>query len=520
MPRKITWIGLNLLAAFVVAAGFAGNSASFALMLGGIWVLIVGCLRYKKAAVRKEGFRYNLAACAIPCLVPLGLGTAAYVLLAAYISVFGNSLGVGHLIAMQRLFEKTSGFFDRYVELNAAEVMALLIVGYLLSCAVLTARRGKTERIAAPPDGWMRARIWLVTTVSREFGRYGKLAGPIGTVLATLAAFTFFGTQLGQPTRDLRLRVEPIQKGYAEIAKQVRADVSEHVAGALYIKINKSFPASYRAAFPLVTRIEDVAGQIDFDGGHLTVEIVTNDSEARTVDREVSESKRSEAAQADWEIDGSPQAPAPDGNVTYDQAETAVSKLSDRQKKAIKVIDDGPKEIVLHVEDVISENILSLVKPLLTAIPLTEPLLQAFSGALDETIQKKVEKLIDRFTREAVDHPADLDHRIETAADQLVAGTDVSAVVRQAVPLAEHETKSTRRTLSDLTTVSSQIDRITNEAEAGTGRLDPLVLPPYEPQYPGLDPSDLLPPNFEEQPPSYSPDPEPPPDGPIDPFLP
>ncbi|WP_409463225.1 hypothetical protein [Amycolatopsis sp. GA6-003] len=440
-------------------AAIAGRVVHLAAALVFLWLLLVFCANYRARAEEQSGFRYHLADAGVRYIVPVTLGTAFYLLLSAYVAIFGDGLTYGWLLTLQHTVENVSTFFSDDLKLSPFGVLVTMVVLYLLGCLLLGARLRK------PPDdedltGFMRFRAGTVTVLDKTFSGYRKHAGPIGAGLATLAAFTFFGLQLGNISHDLQLRIKIVQSGYADVAAQARQEVSEHVAANLYQKVYDAFSSSYRDA---VAHVQDVHAAWSSATQHAEIAKLDHQVSDPDVDALLLKERTRENAVAG--LDDKPQVElptplsTPDGDLTVDQVRTAQDKIHARQQKAIDVVSEGPKKIVLHVESLVSAKVLEVLKPLTTDIPITGPIVEAFSKAIDKKLQEKLELLYDRASSVAVRDPAQLDALIGREATALVAETDVTAAVRDQTESATRQVQAQADLITQLGDGSTKLDR-------------------------------------------------------------
>ncbi|HEX5404239.1 MAG TPA: hypothetical protein VFX16_18270 [Pseudonocardiaceae bacterium] len=546
------------LVVLVWVAASIGHSELFALLFTGICGAVVACVAGKHSAKRNDaagrkpgtsGFKYFACVSGISYVIPMGIATAFYVLLSAYLRHFGDGMSLGWLMTMQGAFADVSTFFSDHVELSAGQVLLLLVATYLASCVLVSARPGKTRNITDPDAGrWLRFRVRTTVILNAGVGRYREYCGPIGAGLATLAAFTFFGTQLGHPSHDLQLRVKMIQHGYADIVTKVDEQVSEQVSTKLYAKVDKAFPSWYHDARALPTQIDDSTIHLEVHARTAKDTYGVSDPAVdRRIDREITRSNAVYELDSDWRINGPDQHPTTPRSLTLDQvrgAEAAIDKQFDtHRQKAIKLITEGPNTIVLHMESILSGKIMALTDPLTAHIPILKPVLQAFSDSIDTSLQARIEKLLEATNRSAIQDPHDLAATIEHDTDSLVTQADVTAPVQRATPQAGREFRKLRQTLDALSGSNSTIDREvhTKLAAEAAASLDPgLTLPllpdipdldlpppiydfPYFPAYPEFPEFPEFPdPGFHDTPdlPRFEPPPvERPPEIPIDPFF-
>jgi hypothetical protein len=443
----------------------------FGLLVGVIWGLVAFCWDYTrriKQQARPEhlrdgaGLRYNLCAFGLLYLIPIGVATTFYCLLAVYLQLFGNSASIGWLISLQQAFEAISKFFSDYLKLSEFAVFAVLIGVYLLTCLLLSKRRSRGRGDAG--HGW---RFRVASALNRGTEFYTKYSGPAAAGLATLASFTVFGMQLGVPATDLELRLKVAQHGYAEVTKKIEADLSQRVARGLYDKVYAGFPQSYR---DVLTEQATIGGLVDGVRGHAANAKSTYDVSVPSIDRAVQD-ETAKRLQVD--------ALAPDlrvesigrtdtrGDATPEQvkaARTAVADPADGQ--GIDLVTDGRRKVTLQVERIVSERILALTKPLTDAVPIMEPLLQAFAEAIDKTLQDRVGKAYDRLVEVAIRSPHNLDAAVGREAQAIVNQTDVSKPVVQAAPRAQRLAETRRLTLSSLHAGKNLIDQKVTETLA------------------------------------------------------
>ena len=450
----------HALAGTAVLAGITLGDTRYALALGGIWLLVAFCARYTK--VRRDplvvaeppattGLRYNLAAFAVLYMIPIGIAVAFHVLLSAYLSVAEDSLSIGRLMAMQRGFAKVSAFFSDNLKLSELKVFAVLVVLYLLSCLLLSRRRQRDM----DGDGGSSIRVRVVGILHRLVNGYTRCSGPIAAGLATLAAFTFFGMHLGEPSKDLELRIKITQEGYADLAQRTEAELAGQVATKLYAKVKDSFPPSYRDALQLQAQVDQVALAI----GARPEYRVSDPIAARVLREEAARAKRVDELNADPHAANPDRRDAPESTAgrQVDAAREALGARSGGRR--IELLREGGKQVLLQVEKLVSEQLTKLIKPLTEAVPILEPLLQTFVEAVDKTFQDKMAAAYDRTVNTAMHDPDDLAAAIDREAETIVAATDVKPLVDRAAPRAQQKAERLRRALSVLRAGAADVER-------------------------------------------------------------
>jgi hypothetical protein len=139
--------------------------------------------------------------------------------------------------------------------------------------------------------------------------------------------------------------------------------------------------------------------------------------------------------------------------------------------------------VTLQVETVISDQILALTRPLTQAVPIVEPLLQAFAEAADKTLQERIGRAYDRLVELAMHNPRLLDAAINREATVIVDQTDVGPPVDRATPRARQLSDALARELVSLWAADALLTRKLSESQ--TTHRAPELIPLHEwPLYP------------------------------------
>ncbi|MEO6087517.1 MAG: hypothetical protein ABIQ18_30845 [Umezawaea sp.] len=426
--------------------------APFGLVVAGIWALVVFARRQARRIEARPGggvgLRYNLFSFGVLYLVPAGLAVTFYFLLSLYVRFFGDSLSTGWLISLQRFFQAVSRFFSDYLKLNEVAVFGLLLAVHLVTY-VLLARRA---------EGGLRLRTASALNRGAEF--YTRYSGPVASGLVALSAFTFFGMQPGAPTEDLELRIRWAQQGYADAAKKIEAELSQRVAGELHDKVQAAFPQPYRDA---------LAGQRDL--GRAVDALATRAANAKagyTVTVPEAERVLSDETAKRMQVDRLPtkvrvgatgpvELPA---ELTPKQIAAVESAAADLPRGSdVDLVDDGRKKVALQTEKIVSERIVALAKPLTDAVPIVEPVLQAFAETFDKTLQERIGKAYDRLMALAARNPGDLTAAVDREAKAVVAQTDITKPVERATPRAQQLADAFVLRMSALRSAPTLIDQ-------------------------------------------------------------
>jgi hypothetical protein len=374
-----------------------------------------------------SGFPYYLCRFGYLYLVPISIAIAFYILLAAWLTAFRESLSIGQLISLQESFEEISSYFADNLKLSELRVLELLVLIYIISSVLLANKWLGKVRI-----GVVRGLYWLVE-------RYGKYSGPIGAGLATLAALSLFGMQLGSPAQDLALRIKIHQKGYAEAARVVEARLSQEVTAGLYTKVNRAFPKEYREAVLLTTRIDNLVIALHDEADQDRQTFGVRDPQLdRMVHKEMVRINKVGSFQPNLIVENraAQTSAAPPSNATPRQIEAARSaqlSAAPGESAPAELIHEGEKRISLQVEKLATEQVTKLTKPVTTAIPILEPLLQSFVEAMDQSLQDRIENARDRILKTLLRNPkADITGAAIREATVVLAETDVTGPVGKA----------------------------------------------------------------------------------------
>ncbi|WP_410672674.1 hypothetical protein [Amycolatopsis sp. cmx-4-68] len=475
----------------------------FVVVVGAVWGLVWFCRRYTRRSAGGSGLRYHLAAFGVLYLVPVGVAATAYFGLSVYLQWFAGTSSTGWLISLQRFFEGVSRFFADHLKLSEFSVFAVLIGVYLATCLLLARGTG----------GW-RGRA--ATGLGRAADFYTKYSGPAAAGLATLAALSLFGMQLGAPATDLRVQIKVAQQGYADITRKIEADLNQRVAGQLYGKVEAAFPPDYRDALAVRrTELADLVASASSSAASAKsgydVSLPEVDDAVRT---ETVREAKVQALSPELRAGDAEAREAPSGT-TPEQVAAAGKVVEARPAEpGIDLVADSRKKVSLQVEKVASERILALTKSVTDAVPLLDPLVQAFAEAADKTLQDRLAQAFDRLREIALHRPSDYGPAADHEAAGLVAGTDVTQPVAHATPRSEEAARAFQATVSALRAAPGQLDRKVTEVAAtrrppadlpGGPRLTLPDLGSLRLTLPNLDTLRLPPPDYYRLPYQYDP---------------
>jgi hypothetical protein len=496
----------------------------FTIAVAAAWALTAYCARYirqvRRARAGKDdqegaGLRYNLCATGVLYLVPICVAATGYLLLTGVVRMVAGQAGIGWLISVQHLFEATSDFVERYLNLSELAVFGIMVGVYVLTCVLLARKRGP---LPEQERRGLRFRVisWLNTGVEW----YAKYANPVSAGVATLAALTVFGMQVGAPASNLELRIKIAQRGYSDLSRQVDADLSQQVATGLFHKIQQQLPKPYRDALALPNQLLDAASDVQTRASDAAVDGVTIPAVDKAVDAVMAQRAKVDAVPSEIVVHG----PAPDDppppDVTLQQVDAAEKSITaesaaERPKDTrVDLVAEGQKKVTLQVEKLASEQILALTKPLTSAVPILEPMISAFADSMDETLQQRLGVAYDRIMAKVLRDPQHAGKTVRAEAESIVSHTNVSPDVARALPSAKELSVAMTVALASMRHYPTLIDQRVSKALAEQTPDDPDGLPdllPLPDDLPPINSFDLNPPNYyyyEPPPEAFTPPPE------------
>jgi hypothetical protein len=429
---------LHAIVVAMVLTGLIAGAGTVSLLLAAAWILLQVCRGYTRRAKgvvanarrsRKQpkgsGFRYYLCEFGVLYLIPIGTAIAFYTLLGTYVSFFGGSLSLDQLVGLQRVFENVSKFFADNLKLNELKVLGLLVLVYIVSSVILATR--KPRKIGV---GVARGLHWLADV-------YTKFSGPIAAGLATLAAFSLFGMQLGASSTNLHPRIKIHQDGFAEVAKTVDSKLAEQVTSRLIDKISNAFPPDYRDALRLPTTLDQSVSRLQTQASTARAFQVSDAAVDQAVRDETARMQRVQQLPTSLTVDTPERREAPTESTPkqVDAAKQAIT--STHTDPGVELASEGEKKIVLQVEKLITEQLTKVTKPVTDVIPILEPLMQSIVEAVDKSFQDRLEKAYNRVLRALMTNPGtNLDEVTAKEATAIVNETDVTGPVKNAEPRA------------------------------------------------------------------------------------
>lgn len=379
-------------------------------------IFIAGCVLTflclsRKRAIEKQGKQKQLAfhfyKNSLDFLVPLVLVVSFYFSLIMFASIAMDQATLGFLVSFERTLVKLKPYFSIF-EPNALIVLGILLLFYLL--AVL---RLPTETLKK---------------MFKLFDKYHLATKRIYIVLVLLSSFTLFGPYLGQPTRDLKVRINAIREGYADVHQEVKAAITNNVMRQLYTKTYNAFPDSYHKALqlPVDTESRLVTLRSEYVSAQEKYGIKIGAVES-AIDAGDSRIKQATALVTDVKIpEGRDKEVKVPEQITFREIKAAKRSLSQYQDAwRLKVITllkiEGGKRVTAQLPKVLTSGLKAqLFGELIKTHPILETVVDVFFGTIDDELETRVDSEVDRLTATIANDPKNPQTRIEAEAAHIV----------------------------------------------------------------------------------------------------
>lgn len=387
---------------------------------------LIGCiLTYIVFRKSQEIERYNLRKNlqyyfyknSLDFLVPFIGVTFLFLLLSLLINIFitTDSTTLHVLIRTEENLEKLKSFFSIF-KLNAVEAMLMLIVIYFL--------------------GFLRFFSQKSMKLFYLFDKYQLVIRRVYIVLVLLCSFTFFGTQLGEPTKDVSLQIKTIRDGYANLYYEIQEAISEEVAIQIYPKVHDYLPQQYLDALKLPTKIESEINSLANYYQKVSLEYGIKDNEIeRIIDRGVK--RTNEASDLNLEFSDNKRKSF-DNEVKLAPGELNLSELNrtnhainefrkNLHSHPIELIQiEGRKKVICQIPKIITGEINKrLFQQIIQDYPILEPVMDVFFRTIDEKTEKKINQVIDNLFSSIMKNSDQVNQLIVEQASSIVKSEEI-----------------------------------------------------------------------------------------------
>jgi len=360
----------------------------------------------------KKSFLYYFYKNSLDFLVPFVVITFLYLMLSLVVAIASNYVTLYSLIRFEESLEKLKSFFTIF-KVNAIEALVVLVAIYLF--------------------GFLRLSVQKSKKLFSLFDKYQLLVRRVYIILVLLCSFTFFGTQLGEPTKNLSLRIKTVRDGYADLCKEVQDTIAEEVAIGLYPKVHDNFPKPYQDALKLPARIEQETNalrdyynsvQSKFDAKDDNVDAIIDKGSRRT--KTASDLKKEIKIPEDTPKRRYYSVIKDSRQINYKKIENAKAAIgnyrSRLQPRVINLLQiEGGKKVTSQIPKVFTGEVKkTLFRQIIKEYPILEPIVDVFFRTLDKEIEKNVEQAVHRATNTTIKYPKNVDKVITEETRKIV----------------------------------------------------------------------------------------------------
>jgi hypothetical protein len=414
----------------------------------------------KKRSLKKQGrdkeMLYHLLRSSLEFLVPFNIVLLFYAGLLVFVMQAWEYLSLQSLIRLDAYFTTVRSYVSKLKLSESAVLLAFLMIYALILLRIPFEKRKRLYPVVARFHTWVK-RLY--------------------TVFVLLCTFTLLGTQLGEPSNNLKLRIKSTRDGYADVRKQTQEAISEEVASKIYTNVHNSFPLSYQTALMLPDKIAHQSNSLRDFYAKAQSEYKIKCSEAESVLTTIAERHKSVSGiqaeiQGIGEVhdNGSKNIDPDLRQVSYRRIKEVKAAIEEyRQRANSKFItflntEEG-KKLVLQAPKIVTEKLrLEIFRPWIESYPIVEPIIDVFFGTVDEKIQMELQQTVDAATKSLIQNPNQVHTIVNGEASRISAQAKVK-ISPEILNKADKASKLLEQKLADLDNAKIQIDNKIKEAE-------------------------------------------------------
>jgi len=412
--------------------------------------LLVGSRRRLARFGLKRTIKYHLISNSLEFLVPFTCVACFYLMLWVVVIVAPQFASVRQLLELESFLSQLKSKAALF-KLTAVQTLLVLVGLFALSLLATRFRQGRG--------------------VFRAFDTYKVIARRVYTVAVLLCSFTLFGTQLGQPTSYLVVRIKTIREDYADVCREVESIVSEQTADRLYRKALGALPPTYHESLGVprkiggelaVLRTTYQAAQREYQVRSAAAEsLLRRQAEKATripaAGKEpclIKEGMSQHAARAERNLDSVTSA-------RVRRAKAAVKEYrSRRPSKLVTLLQtEGGKRLACQLPKILTEAAKNkALDPVIEAYPIAEAIVDVFRRTIDDQLEVKVEDAIERATQAAMKEPKPFEDVVAREADGIAEST-VIEVSKGTVADCRRAGERLRGELESVRLARAEVDR-------------------------------------------------------------
>lgn len=430
----------------------------------GLTIFVFKKTRSLKEQGRDKEIRYHFLKSSLEFLAPFTFVMFFYVGLLAVVSLAWESISLQSLIWLEEWLTTVHS----YTKLKPSKTVVLGLFLGIYALGLL--------------------RIILLEKRKKHYAgidTFYKWTKRLYVVFVLLCSFTLFGTQVGEPSNDLRLRIKLTRDGYADVHKQTQEAISEEVAFQLYTRAYDSFPPTHHTALKLPEKIGSEANSLRGYYAKAQNEHGVKSSNAESAlsaveaHRKAVSNLKTEIQMPKEGLNESTDVAEPDSrNISYRKIREAKVAIENyRQKTRTRFItflttEDG-KKLTIQGAKVMTDFLKSeLFSPWIKAYPIAEPIIDVFIKTMDETVRAKVEKIADNAARSIIQSPDNTQTTVNEEASKLAAQTEIK-ISPAIMEKAKQSGKQLEQELTNLEAAKVEIDNGIRQAE--NSRIERLI---------------------------------------------
>lgn len=405
--------------------------------------MVTWILAHFRHSLGKRGLRqtwqYRLSANLLAFVAPCAGASALFLVLLvwAHRAAGADSTTLDKLITLEQLLDQAT-FLVGLVKLDAVQTLWILL-GLLLLSVTATS---------------------LGSTLLRWFGRIQNVIRFLYIFVVLLAALTLFGSQLGRPSSQLRVRIATLRQGYAELKVDLSAAVTEEAIRAILERQIEALPPAYTDALQLPRQIAEASRDLAdaYESAQREYKFA-DDGVAATINSAHSDPGASEfvvltgtATRRESRVEPS----GVPGDLSYGRlrrAREATDQIVRRQStpEFVKLLDlEAGRKVVCQVPKAITEGLKKTAfDGVLHEFPILEPLVDAFVRTVDQEVEGSITAAIDRTTRRVIDNPEVAPDAVRAEAAQVAAKHEPVPIVVAGGARAEADLRAELSSLNE-----------------------------------------------------------------------
>jgi hypothetical protein len=403
------------------------------------------CVRTIRKSHPSRGRRVvPLCRCLLYYLIPFIVALVVLLTLYAYLRLSPGSLSYGELTVWQ---QRVDHVYEIFNAVRVPEWMILLIfLAVFAGNSAMLIRKGELPRSRASRLPYPLAR------------KYHNMVASVSILLGVLVAFTFLGTQLGEPRQDMELRLRTIEQGYAKLVDQTQKLLEDRTPIVVADNAVKALPPEY------IQGLRPSAGSVNLPSqiNHRTADLERYYRSVRGkypirdqgVERLLAKEKvrLTLVARLPGDIDRivarrprntgtEPLGPtfAPPKSASKDSIAAASRSLGAvRPKGKYRLMWESSVDVRVQFGVTLRELASELARPLARVIPLGDPLMETLSGLVDESIEIHIRAASHDAAQKILADAAHSDAIVDVSSELLASEVDVRGAADRYSAAARH----------------------------------------------------------------------------------